>query len=139
MNESPPKKEAAPLRDAAPEENLTDADSLTDTQPACNSKSLPPGYGWEGESIVPTTLPPTEAVPLTQEQVLLRTIAHACQWSDGNPARWQAFLLCGGYDSSPISEAAELLRVTPRLLQMRVAECRAWLADLRRELESEGK
>ena len=111
-----------------------DATNVTEASLKVNGAELPPGYAWEGGSIVPCELPPVEKVPLNKEQALLRTIAHACQWSKGEPVRWQSFLVCGGFDSRPISEVAESLGVSTRLVQIRVAECREWLSELREEL-----
>jgi len=98
------------------------------------------GAGFENGSLVPSVEHSTrqpEKTPLTDEQFLLRVIGHSCSWSDGNPVRWQSFLVCAGFDTRPISDVAESLRVSPRLVQLRVAECRVWLAELRTELRGD--
>ena len=118
--------------------NSDDAENLTDTQQACNSKPLPPGYAWEGGSIVPCVMPPTEAEPLTDAQALLKIIGHACGWANGHPAKWQAFLVVAGYDTRTTREVADDLKISQRSFQLHVKEARARLVELRRELGSEG-
>ena len=136
----PPGNENATGKGGALTENFSnDADSISDTQAACNSKSLPPGYSWEGGSIVPCELPPVQKLTLTDEQILLRVIGHACSWCDGHPAKWQAFLSVGGYDTRTSADVAESLEISQRSFQLHLKAAREWLADLRAELESEDK
>ena len=114
-----------------------DTTNVTEASLKVNGIGQPPaGHAWEGGEIVPLA-PPGEAVALSREQVLLRTIALACSWSQGEPVRWQSFMSVAGFDSRPLSEVAESLRVSPRLVQLRVAECKTWLAELRAELRGE--
>jgi hypothetical protein len=138
---SPPKRKAPRLAEHQTEgdQNQLSKETIPLSAVRVNGKPAPHGYGWEAGKLVPVEMPPVEAVPMSREQVLLRAIAHACSWSNGEPVRWQSFLSVAGFDSRPLSEIAESLRVSPRLVQLRVAECREWLVELRAEMEGEAR
>jgi hypothetical protein len=91
--------------------------------------------GFEGDKTVPMTLPPTEANPLTDAQVLLKIIGHACGWANGHPGKWQAFLVAADYDIRTTAEIAESLKISQRSFQGHVKAAREWFAELRAEME----
>ena len=91
--------------------------------------------GFEGDKTVPCSMPPTETAPLTNEQILLRTIGAACVRCEGRPVEWYAFLKAGKFDLRSTAEIAASLKASQRSFQMHVKAAREWLAELRAELE----
>ena len=141
MNPSPPgpeNGEGVTRDNADAPEKLTSNDSETVQHPSkqINGIPAPPagsGFDDAGE-LVPVTLPPQDAEPLSREEILLKIIGHACGWANGHPAKWEAFRFVAGYNTLTTAEIAEGLGVSQRSLQGHVAECRLWLAELRMEL-----
>jgi hypothetical protein len=91
--------------------------------------------GVEGYASVPCSIPPTETAPLTNEQILLRTIGAACVRCEGRPVEWYAFLKAGKFDLRSTAEIAASLKASQRSFQMHVKAAREWLAELRAEME----
>ena len=144
MNPSPPgpeNGEGVTRDNADAPEKLTSNDAETVQHPSkqINGIPAPPagsGFDDAGE-LVPVTLPPQDAEPLSREEILLKIIGHACGWANGHPAKWQAFLVVAGYDTRTTAEIAESLKISQRSFQQHVAAARAWLSELSAELRGE--
>lgn len=116
-----------------------DTTNVTEASLKVNGAELPPGYAWEGGSIVPCELPPQEREPLTELGILLRTISEAVTWSDGHPVKWTAFCVVIGREERSTADIAEHLGVSQRTVQLHVDAAKKWLDELSEELRGEAK
>jgi hypothetical protein len=92
--------------------------------------------GFDGDASVPCSMPPEEEKPLTKEDVLYLTIGRGCEFAQGHPGKWEAWLIATGYNLDSAAETARRLKIEPRTFQNYVKSARTWFENLRAEMEA---
>lgn len=147
MNPSPPDPENGEglKRDnaEAPEtQNNYDKPNVAEAHPEVNTKPMPQdgcGYYYDSEGkrhYEPCVMPPQDAEPLSDAQMVLAIIGHGCSFAQGHPGKWAAWLFVTRYDLRSTADISESLKISQRSFQLYVKTARAWLDNLRAELEA---
>ena len=124
---SPPKKEKAASPEAAPFQTYA-ADNVNATQAACNSKPLPPGFGFENGEPVPVT--PPEAFT-AEEKERIEVIGPVVEWACGSKSKLAALQYLGGLDTRTVAEIAKTHKISPSIVHREIGKLRAFIGGMR--------